>query len=351
MRVQGESYYEGARQELSSASNEASKGFTDLISHTNSLSIAPTSQDRAAEATEKQDKGTEPPVKVPESLPADIVKEAESILSRFRNEAAARLKQVQKAEDAADQALEKFGGSLRDYLRDAVTITAPTDDKDGSVKSVLFESKDAEGKRVVHATRFDAQLHVIHSASTSFTQDPPSEEYSKWKHEFEVEKKTDAIVGDLNRYPDLRRAMETLVPEKVEYPEFWRRYYFLRHVIETEEQKRRELLNQTQAEDEEVSWEDDDEDENQKATTPRQTPEGTAETKQAEVAKDAASADLLKPREPRRSNENSVADSDASYDIVSGQTSRSPGSPKEEREDGKKKAALTADQSDEEDWE
>ena len=37
----------------------------------------------------------------------------------------------------------------------------------------------------------------------------------------------------------------------------------------------------------------------------------------------------LKPKSPRRSNEDekrSVADSDASYDIVSGQVSRAPGS-------------------------
>lgn len=46
----------------------------------------------------------------------------------------------------------------------------------------------------------------------------------------------------------------------------------------------------------------------------------------------------LKPSSPRRSHEDekrSVADSDASYDIVSGATSRAPGSPKEERKDGK----------------
>jgi hypothetical protein len=36
--------------------------------------------------------------------------------------------------------------------------------------------------------------------------------------------------------------MEKLVPEQVEYAEFWVRYYFLRLVVETEEKKRKELL-------------------------------------------------------------------------------------------------------------
>ena len=39
--------------------------------------------------------------------------------------------------------------------------------------------------------------------------------------------------------------MEKLVPEQVDYPHFWTRYYFLRMVIETEEQRRRELLKGT----------------------------------------------------------------------------------------------------------
>ena len=56
--------------------------------------------------------------------------------------------------------------------------------------------------------------------------------------------------------------------------------------------------------------------------------------------------DRLKPAQPRRSNdEKSVADSDASYDVVSGATSRAPGSPEQD----KKKADV--EESDEEDWE
>lgn len=180
----------------------------------------------------------------PDSLPADIVKEAETLLTRFRGEAAKRLKDIQKAEDAADEALLKFGTNIRNYLRDAVTVTAPPDsDSGGSGPTrVLFESKDADGKRVIHTTRFDAQLHVIHSSLDSFLRDPKSDQYEPWAKDFDVEKCTDEIDKDLKKYEELRRAMEKCVPEKVDYPTFWKRYYFLRHVIETEEARRRELL-------------------------------------------------------------------------------------------------------------
>lgn len=165
------------------------------------------------------------------------------MLSRFRSEAAKRLKDIEKAEDAADEALLKFGTNIRNFLKDAVTIAPPAEGEEGNDPSkVLFESKDSEGKRVIHTTRFDAQLHVIHSSLDSFSKDPVSPEWEKWKNEFDVEQKTDAIAKDLEKYEELRRAMEKLVPERVEYKEFWGRYYFLRHVIESEEQKRREML-------------------------------------------------------------------------------------------------------------
>ena len=345
VKKQGETYYEAAQKELSAASTGASKGVTDLISNTGTLSLSQPDQENE---TSKDDK-PKPKAEVPESLSKDIVKEAESMLSGFRSMAGERLKKVQAAEDAADEALVKFGSNLRDYLKDAVKVTAPDDSNEGSVKSVLFESKDQEGRRVVHATRLDAQLHVIHTNPNSFTLDPASEEFTKWKDGFDVEKKTDDIAKDLAKYDDLRRSMEKLVPEKVEYGQFWTRYYFLRHVIEDQEKKRKEILKATGEEEEEVKWDDDDEDDDeQKApATPKlgASVAGNATPRQANSDK---TDDLLKPSESRRSNDNSVADSDASYDIVSGATSRGPGSPKEDKD--KKKEAV-AEQSDEDDWE
>ena len=315
---------------------------------------------------------------------------------------------VQKAEDAADEALLKFGTNIRNFLREAVTIAPPSDnDYEGSRNTLLFESKDAEGKRVVHATRFDAQLHVLHTTPSSFTKDPPSDGYEEWKRDFDVEQKTGDIATDMDKFEELRRAMEKLVPENVQYTDFWTRYYFLRHVIETDERKRRELLMGTQAEEEEVGWGDDEEEEEQ-ATTPTtatmqlnsesqvadseisisKEPGDAKESGDAKVsgdakesddakelsdakeldtskeygnatepikakepgdAKEVHSAEFLKQGEPRKSNEQSVADSDASYDILSGTNTRGSGSPKESVE--KKRASTVAEHSDEEDWE
>ena len=269
---QGESIYQGARDEASIASEEALKGFADLrstiVSRARSMSLgeggAPqTGNEAAAEKEGQKPSGGEgegkekdkdaPPVAATASSSQSTLTapDTEGLVARFRAEAEKRLKDIQRAEDAADEALLKFGTNIRNFLRDAVTVSAPSEEEQEAARQaggntgqgkVLFESKDAEGKRVIHTTRFDAQLHVIHCSLDSFLRDPASGEYGKWKESFDVEGKTGDISGDLGKYEELRRAMERLVPEKVEYDAFWCRYYFLRMVIESEEKRRREML-------------------------------------------------------------------------------------------------------------
>ncbi|KAF2027109.1 BSD domain-containing protein [Setomelanomma holmii] len=369
VKKQGEQYYDSASKQYATTSKNATAGVSSLIGHARSLSIqagesstSPSDsadRDGTAEKT-KQDPEAHPDR--PDSLPADIVKEAGSVLSRFRSEATKRLKEIEKAEDAADEALLKFGTNIRNFLADAVSIAPPEsgseDEKNGTV---LFESKDSSGKKVVHATRFDAQLHVIHSSLDSFLKDPVSPEWDNWRKDFDVEKRTDAIAKDLDKHAELRIAMEKCVPERVEYATFWERYYFLRHVIESEEQRRRDMLKaSTPADEEEVAWDEDSDDESSSAASASEQPSNKSATNLAASVKtlkpttddtpQPAVADHVKPAQPRRSNdEKSVADSDASYDLVSGATSRAPsrahGSPQQD-----KKQAV-AEESDEEDWE
>lgn len=102
----------------------------------------------------------------------------------------------------------------------------------------------------------------------------------------------------------------------------------------------------TASPEEEVAWDDDVEEAEEPpihAVTGANKPSNDSTT-----TLNATSAnDLLKPSEPRRSNEDdkSVAGSDASYDIVSGTTTRAAGSPKEEKKEG-----GARDESDD-DWE
>ncbi|PYH46559.1 BSD domain-containing protein [Aspergillus saccharolyticus JOP 1030-1] len=372
VRKQSESYYEGARQEYAAASEEAVKGFSDLrsslVGRTRGLSLstafgsgatgagATTSQDETSTPTGAASKpetdtaasSTEGEKGLDAGAASSASKPGEGFLSRFKAEAARRLKEIEKAEEAADEAILRFGMNIGQKLREAVSIVPPSSDASGD--KLLFESKDAEGKRVIHATRFEAQLHVIHSTLESFTNDPVSELWPAFQTEFKIAEKTDAIAADLEKYPELRSAMEKLVPEQVEYATFWCRYYFLRLVIETEEQKRKELLQgATVVDDEEVKWDDDSDEETDSPSTPQvksntaATAAGTTTTQTATpvpaavtttAAATTAIAKPANPAEPRRSNDQqSQPDSESSYDLVSGATSRTPASPKEKPKD------------------
>jgi hypothetical protein len=102
------------------------------------------------------------------------------------------------------------------------------------------------------------------------------------------------------------------------------------------------------ADEEEIAWDEDSESDAGADETSTSTPQAAKSATNLAASQGTlkpAAEDMLKPAQPRRSNdEKSVADSDASYDLVSGATSRAPGSPQE-----KKKAV--AEESDEEDWE
>ncbi|KAF5863727.1 hypothetical protein ETB97_009514 [Aspergillus alliaceus] len=333
VRRQGETYYEGAKQEYAAASEEAVKGFSDLrqsiVGRTRGLSL---STPFNAGSADKE--GGETPATTEASRSVDAQGESsagEGFLSRFRAEAARRLREIEKAEEAADEAILRFGKNIGQKLRDAVSIVPPGSD---SSSKLLFESKDAEGKRVIHATRFEAQLHVIHSNMESFTKDPVSNEWPLFKEKFNVDNKTAEIAADLEKYPELRSAMEKVVPEQVDYASFWCRYYFLRLVIETEEQKRKQLLKGANVNDEEeVGWDDDSDDDTDSPSTPQAKVDPKANVAQSS-APAAPDNKLLKPSEPRKSNDQqSQPDSESSYDLVSGATSRTPASPKEKAKD------------------
>ena len=106
---------------------------------------------------------------------------------------------------------------------------------------------------------------------------------------------------------------------------------------------------------EEVAWDDDDDDDDddESSTPNRNHPAANKAASESTTTLNAPTAnpEALKPtKSPRRSHEDenkSVADSDASYDIVSGATSRAAGSPKEEKKD----AGVGREESDDDDWE
>jgi len=270
-RKQGEDFYIGLQQEAAEAQEEAKKSLMSLreqvVNRTRSLSLefagegdgtGVTTAASAPDAEQREiapDTASNAPAAAAEAeayqgetsmdglSSSDIVREAGTLVASLRLTAASKLKDLQRAEDAADEALLKFGANVRNFLKDAVTISAPDDATLGAEREVLFETQEAgTGKKVVHASRLEALLHAIHTNLSSFTQDPTGDHWNTWTSTFDIDSKTADIASDLEKHADLRRAMEKLVPESVDYRTFWMRYYFLQQAVEDDERRRKEVL-------------------------------------------------------------------------------------------------------------
>lgn len=245
-KKQGQIFVSDLQKEAADAQDAATKRISSLreeiVKKTGNLSFN-------TEAGASSDERDVSDATKTEAVSSDIVKEAGSLVASLRTTAAARLKDLQKAEDAADEALLKFGTNIRDFLREAVVISSPTEGhsgkrgRDAAGNEVLFETQEpGTGRKIFHTTRLDAQLHAIHSNLSALSADPEGEKWEQWQKDFNIEDRTAAISADLERHAELRSAMEKLVPEKVEYKAFWMRYYFLRTAVEEEEKRRKEVL-------------------------------------------------------------------------------------------------------------
>ncbi|KAF8453298.1 hypothetical protein BGX38DRAFT_413267 [Terfezia claveryi] len=191
------------------------------------------------------------------------------LMERLKKNAAKRIEEIEKAEAKADEYLLKWGTTIGNFLKEAVTVAPPegeefadeaSNSNPNSEPSILFDqgtsSGEGEGKRQIYTTRLDAQLHLLHTSHDLFLTNPAIPSFTNWSNSFSAEKRTERIASDLGTYPELRSTMEKLVPAEVKYVDFFKRYYFLRTELDAEEQKRKELLRGA-LEEEEVGWDSD----------------------------------------------------------------------------------------------
>ncbi|KAF8464390.1 hypothetical protein BDZ91DRAFT_697744 [Kalaharituber pfeilii] len=377
VKKQGESYYEASRNTVTET---ATRGFTDLkanlINRTRSLSLTGAAPPPPAEESTDAEGQKGDAQSASERGPED---QKEGFISMLKANAAKRIEEIEKAEAKADEYLLKWGATIGNFLKEAVTIAPPEGEEfadegvnpDGE-KDVLFDQAIAgweESKRQIYTTRLDAQLHLLHTSLDLFRTDPYVESFSQdWSASFNAEQSTEQIAADLDKYPELRATMEKLVPAEVKYEDFWKRYYFLRAELDAEEQKRKELLKGA-LEEEEIGWdsdegdegeedeEDEDEDKDEDEDEDRddgedddkeeqQSVEPSATTPAQKLPRSQASTETLQPKSRNSADRASQPDSDTSYDIVSGAASKTAS-----RSGGSPAAKKPVDDDSDEDWE
>lgn len=245
-------------------------------------------------------------------------------------------KDLEKIEIAAGSYLSKFGKDFRSIVKEAITVAAPNDTSyDRQAKSPSISSNEGEDlpsevlfnvpediRNQIYSTRLDAQLHALHTSTEPFLTTTKEDGFDDFAKDFDVSSHTDDIAKDLEKYTQLRALMESLVPEKISYDQFWTKYYYMRKQLGEQEQKRKMLLEKA-AHDEsaDISWDDEDEDEDHEKQTPKpkdqELSSKTASSRPSSeesydlVSKNSSTADLkLKPDSTPAANEDDDEDDD-----------------------------------------
>ncbi|KAK9376027.1 uncharacterized protein V1513DRAFT_440437 [Lipomyces chichibuensis] len=279
-------------------------------------------------------------------------KSTSKMFSVLRQKAQARIEELDTAE--ISKYLNQVGKDVSDFLKDAVTIDPGEDEytegtKTPISKDVLFDVPE-DIKRQIYTTRLDAQLHALHTSVEPFLADSDDVAYEEFAKGFSVDSQTATIAGDLEHYPELRKLMEKVVPEKITYEEFWKRYYFLREQINQEELRRKQLLNEAGQADDNFDWDEEDEDEEEPAREHKsenplistKTSNSTETLKPDEAAEGATSEAGSKAASSRPSSE-------SSYDVISAAGSQADITVAASK--AAAKAAVRGNESDDEDWE
>jgi hypothetical protein len=153
-------------------------------------------------------------------------------------------------------------------------------------------------------------LHDLHSNHELLVGEPDLHDepsYPAWEESFSAEQRTDDIASLLERYPELRTLMDSLVPEKVSYTDFWKRYLYQKSKIDAEEAKRKQVFENSH-DDNDFDWDGEDEEEGQGSES------GLDGKNSTETVKAVKSTAAQQEEVPRNS---STSESSTSFDVVS----------------------------------
>ena len=161
-------------------------------------------------------------------------------------------------------------------------------------------------------SRIDALLHDLHTNPDLLLNDPDQSRessFSSWKAKFSAEQRTDEIATLLDRYPELRTLMDSLVPEKVSYKDFWMRYLYQKSNLDADEARRKQLL-ESKLDENDFDWDGEDETDEASQNEPHPIPPLDGKI----------STDTVKPTGPQievNPRTSSTSESSTSFDIVS----------------------------------
>lgn len=119
-----------------------------------------------------------------------------------------------------------------------------------------------DGTTNVPKTRFEKRIFELQANPDTYCE--PAKDldgFEEWSKSFALDDNAESCIAVLDRHEAIAELYERVVPRIVDEDTFWMRYFFARHVLENEEERRKRLLERaenTVAEGDDDGWGDDD---------------------------------------------------------------------------------------------
>ncbi|KAG6508755.1 BSD domain-containing protein 1-like [Zingiber officinale] len=177
---------------------------------------------------------------------------------------------AQESLESVGEAIDDLGGSvwrgtagIISQSREAIlSLESGADSGDESSSEPRLPASSAVSSRIY--SRYEMLLLAMQSDVSTFTEDPEdTDNFSKWRSEFDLASKAEEMENLCNENDTLDGFLNKLVPSIVDYNTFWCHYFYKAHKLKQAEDARAKLVKRviSREAEEDLSWDVDDEDE------------------------------------------------------------------------------------------
>lgn len=137
--------------------------------------------------------------------------------------------------------------------------------EEGEWEHVGVEGSDGQrmSRAKVPTTRFEVKVYELQSNPDTYCE--PADDldgFEAWGRNFDLDASADECIEILSTHGSIAELYERVVPTIVEEDTFWMRYFYAKHLLEVDEERRKKLLERAESGGEQAGdddgWGDDD---------------------------------------------------------------------------------------------
>ncbi|KAJ3239719.1 BSD domain-containing protein 1 [Chytriomyces hyalinus] len=208
----------------------------------------------------------------------NLLDQAETFLEKV--DVSETVHKIEALADKAEDFLESVEKGVWGFMSSAISMipsaTGAASKTVPNKSSIIFDRRTATILSLRHAESTYI-LDPSKPTSTATSELDLAQRYTEYKNRFDITHYSGQIARIFEDDHEVRALLTKIVPSKVNYDEFWMRYFFRVSEVDREEEARKRLMNDADLNEEEFAWDDDssDEEKDESTTADVQNPPST----------------------------------------------------------------------------